>query len=161
MDLLDRLLGHDGWTTRQLLTLADALSDEQLDRQFAIGHRTLRRTFLHVIHNMEVWSALLAGDSVDAPDAATDALITAMTARLDAAAARLAIVATSVRDRSDWDGRWVDPFDGAEKTYGSGIAHVLTHSMHHRAQILYMLRLVGVAVLPEGDVLSWESQMAT
>ncbi|MEO2015569.1 MAG: hypothetical protein ABGZ53_14495 [Fuerstiella sp.] len=31
--------------------------------------------------------------------------------------------------------------------------------MHHRAQVLYMLRRVGVVDLPEGDVLSWESQI--
>jgi hypothetical protein len=28
--------------------------------------------------------------------------------------------------------------------------------MHHRAQLLYMLRRLGVADLPEGDVFSWE-----
>ena len=40
--------------------------------------------------------------------------------------------------------------------YGGGIAHVITHSMHHRAQPLYMLRRLGIEGLPEGDVLSWE-----
>jgi uncharacterized damage-inducible protein DinB len=28
--------------------------------------------------------------------------------------------------------------------------------MHHRAQVLYMLRQLGLTELPEGDVLSWE-----
>jgi uncharacterized damage-inducible protein DinB len=28
--------------------------------------------------------------------------------------------------------------------------------MHHRAQVLFMLRLSGVTDLPEGDVFSWE-----
>ena len=46
----------------------------------------------------------------------------------------------------------------AEKTYGGAIAHVITHSMHHRAQLLYMLRRLGLEGLPEGDVLSWEQQ---
>jgi uncharacterized damage-inducible protein DinB len=40
--------------------------------------------------------------------------------------------------------------------YGGGIAYVITHSMHHRAQLLYMLRRLGIEGLPEGDVLSWE-----
>jgi len=44
----------------------------------------------------------------------------------------------------------------AEKTFGGAIAHVLTHSMHHRAQVLHMLRRLGVGDVPEGDVLSWE-----
>jgi uncharacterized damage-inducible protein DinB len=30
--------------------------------------------------------------------------------------------------------------------------------MHHRAQVLHMLRRLGVSGLPEGDVLSWERQ---
>ncbi len=88
MDLLDRLLGHDSWTTQQLLTLADSLSEEQPDRRFDIGHQTLRRTFVHIIHNMEVWSALMAGHEVDASDAATNTSVSAMTARLDTATAR-------------------------------------------------------------------------
>jgi uncharacterized damage-inducible protein DinB len=28
--------------------------------------------------------------------------------------------------------------------------------MHHRAQVLYLLRKLGLEGLPEGDVLSWE-----
>ena len=40
-----------------------------------------------------------------------------------------------------------------EKTYGGAIAHVITHSMHHRAHLLYMLRQPGLTALPEGDVL--------
>ena len=53
MDLLDRLLGHDDWTTRQLLLRCRDLTDEQLDREFDIGHRTVRRTLLDVIRNVE------------------------------------------------------------------------------------------------------------
>ena len=67
MDLLDRLLGHDAWTTGELLVLCGPLTDEQLDRQFDIAH--------------------------------------------------------------------------------------------HRAQLLYMLRQLGIAGLPEGDVFSWEHRV--
>jgi uncharacterized damage-inducible protein DinB len=45
-----------------------------------------------------------------------------------------------------------------EKSYGGAIAHVITHSMPHRAQLLSMLRKRGVESLPEGDVLSWEER---
>ena len=53
MNFVDRLLGHDAWTTRQLLEICAKLPNEQLDREFDIGHRTLRATFDHIIHNME------------------------------------------------------------------------------------------------------------
>jgi uncharacterized damage-inducible protein DinB len=156
MDLLDRLLAHDAWTTRRLLAICAPLADEVLDREFDIGHRTLRSTFDHLIYNMEVWSALMPGLAVERQ---ADRSIPGLMRRLDAAAARLESMARAVARRNAWDETWLDHLDvpPREKTYGGGIAHIITHSMHHRAQLLYMLRLCGVENLPEGDVLSWEA----
>ena len=36
------------------------------------------------------------------------------------------------------------------------IAHVITHSMHHRAQALCIIEQLGLTDLPEGDPLDWE-----
>ena len=33
--------------------------------------------------------------------------------------------------------------------------------MHHRAQLLYLLRQLGMEGLPGGDALSWESRATT
>jgi uncharacterized damage-inducible protein DinB len=156
MDLLDRLLGHDVWTTRRLLEACAPLADEVLDREFDIGHRTLRSTFDHLIYNMEVWSALMAGQPVERQ---SDRSVPGLMRRLDAAAARLESVARAISQRNAWDEKWLDHLDvpPREKTYGGGIAHIITHSMHHRAQLLYMLRLCGVKNLPEGDVFRWEA----
>ena len=162
MDLLDRLLGHDAWTTRQLLLRCQGLTDEQLDREFDIGHRTVRATLLHIIRNIEVWSDLMTGHGVRANqgEESPGQSIPGMIARLDRAAADLAAMARAVAQRNGWDERWLDHLDSppAEKTYGGSITHVITHSMHHRAQLLYMLGRLGVEGLPEGDVLSWEQQ---
>ncbi len=157
MDLLDRLLGHDAWTTRQLLLRSKDLPDAQLDREFDLGLRTVRKTFLHIIRNMEVWSDLMAGVAVRADG---DASVAGMIARLDRAAADLGRVAYDVAQRGAWDAKFKDPIDRppTEKTFGGGIAHILTHSMHHRAQAIHMLRRLGVQGLPEGDVLGWEQQ---
>ena len=162
MDLLDRLLGHDAWTTRQLLLRCRGLADAALDREFDIGHRTVRATLAHIIRNVEVWSDLMSGQPVRADPGAgpQGRSVSALIARLDRAAADLARVARDVARRGGWDELWVDRLDSppAEKTYGGGIAHVITHSMHHRAQVLYMLRRLGVEGLPEGDALTWERQ---
>lgn len=157
MDFLDRLLGHDEWTTRQLLGICERLSDEQLDREFDIGHRTLRGTLDHVIHNVEVWSALMAGEEFAR---ATDRRVSGMISRLETGYARLRRVARDIADKNAWNETWIDRLDNPprEKSYGTSIAHIITHSMHHRAQMLYMLRLSGVRELPEGDVFSWEGQ---
>jgi uncharacterized damage-inducible protein DinB len=163
MDLLERLLGHDAWTTRRLLVRALDLDDEQLDRQFDIGHRSVRATADHLIFNMEVWSALMAGQRPDTDRAgrAEQRTVAALMIRLDAAAFQLAAVARAVADCGAWDERWLDLLDQppAEKSYGGAIAHVITHSMHHRAQLLYMFRKLGIRDLPEGDVLTWEQQL--
>lgn len=164
MDLLDRLLGHDAWATRQLLLRSRELTDEQLDHEFDIGHRSVRATLAHIIRNVEVWADLMDGDPVrpDLDATPEGRSIAALIARLDHAAADLATMARAVAARDGWDERWVDHLDRPprEKTYGGGIAHILTHSMHHRAQLLYMLRRLGLENLPEGDALSWESQLA-
>jgi uncharacterized damage-inducible protein DinB len=162
MDLLDRLLGHDAWTTRELLLRCRDLTDEQLDRDFDIGHRTVRATFGHVIRNMEGWSDLIAGRPPRLDPALSTASVPTLLARLDLAAADLANAARPIAARNGWDEKWLDPFSNppTERTYGGAIAHVITHSMHHRAQLLYLLRRLGVEDLPEGDVLSWEHQAA-
>ncbi len=156
MDLLDRLLAHDAWTTTRIVERCRELTDEQLDHEFDFGPRTLRRTLRHVIRNMEVWSDLMAGRPARAEG--DDRSVAALNGRLQRAAADLARVAREVADRDGWDELWVDTLDDppAEKTYGGAIAHVITHSMHHRAQLLDMLRRLGLRDLPEGDVLSWE-----
>jgi uncharacterized damage-inducible protein DinB len=158
MDLLDRLLGHDAWTTRQLLLASAALTDDELDREFDIGHRSVRATFLHLVRNMDVWADLMSGKPVRPNGAPAGRSVAAMLDRLERAADDLASVARAVADRNGWDERWLDRLDDPpqEKSYGGGIAHVITHSMHHRAQLLYLLRRLGVTDLPEGDVLSWE-----
>jgi uncharacterized damage-inducible protein DinB len=162
MDLLDRLLGHDAWTTRQLLERCQELTDDQLDRPFDIGHGTVRATLLHMIRNVEAWADLMNGEPVRAKLAGSEGRsVAAMKVRMDGAAADLARAARAVAARHAWDERFLDSLDDppAEKSYGGAIAHAITHSMHHRAQLLYMLRKLGVEGLPEGDVLSWERQV--
>lgn len=160
MDLLDRLLAHDAWTTRQLLLRSRDLTDAHLDRRFDIGHETLRRTFAHIIGNMEVWTGLLRERPTRpriAPAAASDS-IPSLLARLDAIAPEFASVARRMRDEGRYDAHFTDVLDDPprQKTFGGTIAHLITHSMQHRSEALHILKRLGVPDLPEGDVLSWE-----
>ena len=157
MDLLDRLLGHDADTTRALLVLAHLLPDAALDRQFDLGPGSVRATFEHVIWNMEAWVDDMQERPLrPQPDGATS--IEALIERLDAAAAELASFARSIARRGAMNETWTATERGTriDRTYGGAIAHVITHSMHHRSQLLFMLRRLGVEGVPEGDVLSWE-----
>ena len=67
MDLLDRLLGHDSWTTTRFLSLSRGLTAAQFDQPFDTGHRTLRGTFAHMSAVVAFWTAVMTGQPVDGP----------------------------------------------------------------------------------------------
>ena len=160
MDLLDRLLGHDSWTTGQLLELAGTLDDDQLDQEFGFGHRTVRRTLEHIVWNIECWTDLIQGRDVRSrPDPGPP--ITALSRRHEAAFSELRQFARGVCDQQRLDETFLDTLDDppTEKSFGGVIVHLATHGMHHRAQLLIMMRRLGVAGLPEGDALSWEKRL--
>jgi uncharacterized damage-inducible protein DinB len=161
MDLLDRLLGHDSWTTRRLLELARELSDGDLDREFDIGHKSVRRTFEHLIWNIECWTDLMKSRSVrqrPEPGASMERLLE----RHAAADEEFRTFAREVAEGNQWDESFVDRLDDPPrgKSFGGALVHLATHGMHHRAQLLFMLRRLGVRDLPEGDALSWEQSLA-
>ena len=58
-----------------------------------------------------------------------------------------------------YDACFLDILDNPpqKKTFGGAIGHVLTHDMHHRAQVMYLIEKVGIKEHIEGDLLSWES----
>ena len=158
MDLLDRFLGHDIDTTRQMLELCRDLTDEQLDRRFAIGHGSLRATFHHTIWNIEAWTDIMIGrPRRDEPDGSQRS-IDAMIARLDAIYAEFAALARRVQAEGKLDAMFADVVDDPPtmKTFGAAIVHMITHSMHHRAQVLNIMRQLGMTNLIEGDAESWE-----
>ncbi len=161
MDLLDRLLAHDVWTTRQLLLQSRGLTDAQLDQVFEIDSRTLRGCYLHLIENMEVWNDLLyertprQSAELDARPRSLDGLLS----RLTEAGRELSILAHRIRRENRWDDVFVDVLDEPPrpKTFGGTIGHVITHNMHHRAQAMLMLEQLGVKEHVEGDLLTWEA----
>ncbi|MCW3098748.1 MAG: DinB family protein [Chthonomonadaceae bacterium] len=157
MDILDRLLGHDAWTTRQLLLRCRELTDEQLDRPFDIGNRSLRQTFEHIIACMESHTDLML-ERTTADYDRDEETIDGMLTRLTIVAKDFAEFATAV----EREGRADAMCTNAEKTrkwpLGSLIAHLITHSMHHRAQVMYLLEQLGVQNVMEGDALGWEGQ---
>lgn len=156
MDILDRLLAHDTWTTRQLLLTCATLPDNKLDEEFDIDHRSLRKTFTHIIENMEIWTDLLCERPVQnqTKDSIPDLL-----ARLTQISQEFANVARKIARENRYDDCFIDILDTPPrpKTFGGTIAHLLTHSMHHRAQIMFLMEKVGLKEHIEGDLLSWEA----
>lgn len=159
LDLLDRLLEHDAWTTQRVLELAQALDDTQLDAEFDIGHRTWRATARHMVGNIEVWTDLMAERPVRAMPAEPQTL-SVLQARFAAAYRDFAAVARAARDAGRLNALYLDVLDQPPraKTLGGTLLHVVTHNHMHRSELLHMLQRLGVNDLIEGDVLSWEAQ---
>lgn len=157
MDLIERLVGHDLWTTGELLRRCRELTDAQLDAEVYSDHRTVRATLTHMIGNLETWSNLMDLQPrihQRIGDGSLDDLVT----RHELAAIKFHALARKLAGENRLEERFTDLLDQppTQKTYCGAIAHVITHNMHHRAQLLYMLDKLGLTDLPEGDLLGWE-----
>ena len=157
MDLLDRLLGHDAWTTGKLFDLAQGLPDEQLDHEFDLGQRTLRNTVEHIVRNIEGWTDLMNEQPIR-PRPKDNLSLVELRRRYDLAVVDFGKTARRLRDEQRLDDQYLDTLDqpARAKSFGGTILHVLTHNHSHRTEILHMLERLGVKNLIEGDVLGWE-----
>jgi uncharacterized damage-inducible protein DinB len=157
MTILDRLLGHDTWTTRQLLLRCRELSEEQMNRTFDIGDRSLRETFEHLIACMESHTDLMMERTM-MDDARDDDSLDGMLQRLTIVAKDFTEFAARIDRENRADDMCISTKKEGKWPLGSLIAHLLTHSERHRAQILYMLECLGVQNVIEADALGWEGQ---
>jgi uncharacterized damage-inducible protein DinB len=161
MDLLDRLIEHDSWTTGYLLDRMKSLSDDQLDQQFDLGHGTLRSTVEHIVRNVEGWTDLMNECEIRSRPR-DDLSLAALRRRYDAAVLDFGNTARRLRDDQKINDTYMDVLDSPPraKSFGGTILHVLTHNHSHRTEMLHMLERLGVKDLIEGDVLSWEEAHA-
>src|SRR5215216_4517677 len=93
MTILDRLLSHDAWTTRQLLLRCQSLSDEQMHREFDIDNKSLSATLGHLIGAMEFHTDRLLGRTISEHE---DTSVEGMLLRLTAVAKDFAAFAAKV-----------------------------------------------------------------
>src|ERR687890_2864928 len=139
MDLLDLLLDHDHWATRRLLDASGELTDAQLDREFDIGHRTMRATFAHMIFNVPFWVAFLTGHPADKGYSADaqpdDRSLAALTDHHERFYAAFASIARRLRDEQRLGETFVDHYD-VRKSFGGTVLMVVEHNEGHRIEVL-------------------------
>jgi len=157
MDLLERLLGHDRWTTERLLALSEGLSEAQLDREFDIRHSTLRTTFDHMILNVAFWTGLMVGKPIayEPEHASVDDLRTRHARSYE----QFANVARDFVASGRLDETFVDHYS-VRQSFGATVLHVVLHNAQHRSEALHILQRLGLGDLPEGDPQEWEYMMA-
>lgn len=160
--LVHLLLEHNAWATRVLLDRCRDLTPGQFAQTFEIGPGSLHDTLLHVVSSMGRWADRIGGrqlrDSLE-PASRTwtpDELIP----KLDEAAGDLVDVVAKVLEEDRLEEKMEFRVPGRPEpfifTRGTAIVHVVTHGVHHRAQILNMLRRLGVEDLPDLDAVESE-----
>lgn len=156
MDTLDTLMGHDRGMTEYLMVVSKDVSDEDLDREFDIGHRTLRRTFDHIILANASWTGLLMGEPI--PWEPQPASIAEMRARHEKVYDRFEATVHDITASGRENEVFLDAH-GYPQTRHLTILHVILHSHMHRSDVLHMLQRLGVEDLPEGDPQEWGHYM--
>jgi uncharacterized damage-inducible protein DinB len=159
--LIRSLHDHRLWTRLRLLESASALSREEFTRRFPIGMGSLHDSFVHLYAAEFAWIAALSGIAApkfhEGPD-------------FDGLPGLL-------RAWSDLDERWAEYLDSLNdtelarpvtRTNRAGVTfttpasevlvHVCTHAFYHAAQIVNMLRQLGVSELPETNYITFARQ---
>src|SRR5688572_12646081 len=151
---------HNAWATCDMLERCRALSHEQFHRRFEIGPGSLHDTFRHVIGAMLRWSDRVAQRPLrESPEEGREMSVDELLRLLDEAARDLEAVARDVHENQRFDETMVwpsaeDPKYQFHKT--TALVHVTTHGMHHRAQVRWMMRQLGLDVTPDWDTVEWE-----
>src|SRR5262245_61561400 len=170
--LLRRLHQHRAWVNQNLLTVAEKLSEEQLRREFAIGQASVWKSLLHLYAAEYVWLEAILGN--DDPVTPGD-----LPRQLPGNQLGDGAIGSFVELRQRWselEKRWDDYLAGlsAESleepvhkwstSFGQGrrfatrradvLMHVCTHAQYTTAQVLNMLRQLGVQEMPEVMLIS-------
>ena len=147
------LLAHDRWANAQLYAACEALTPEQFTQPFEMGTGSLCKNLLHNLDAMRGWTNVLDEtpsqpwlDEKEHTFEEIKALHDPICDEFERAVLRRPFDTVIVRERGEHSYTF---------TVGGILTHVTTHSMHHRAQCLNMLRQLGVEKLPMSSVMEW------
>jgi len=176
VSLVQRLHHHRAWVNENLLTAASALSDEQLHRPFPIGQGSIWKSLVHLYAAEFVWlEALLGNDNAlvqgDLPGripgnqqgqggfTSLHELREVWTKLADRWTSYLTTIAEQTLDGPVY--RIVASTGQRLATRRSDVLlHACTHAQYTAAQVVNMLRQVGVEKLPDTMLISLARQEA-
>lgn len=151
------LYKYNDWANDQLLLAAGQVGDGRLDQPFDMGLGSLRTTLMHIIIAEDTFLKRGQGQ-VEAPwgDENERGIVAQMKERLDDTRRRReAFLATLADSDLPKKRSYRDSYGSLyATTLGDLIVQVCMHSMHHRAQVVNMLRRVG-GNAPELDYIYW------
>jgi len=176
--LIRRLHQHRTWVNENLLLTASALSDDQLHQNFPIGQGSIWKSLLHLLAGEFVWLEALVGN--DDPLMQGD-----LPRRIPGNQLGEGRIESFAELRQKWrqlQQRWdhylaelkpdhldvivykVSTSSGFGQRFGAKrldvLLHVCTHAHYTTAQVMNMLRQVGIVNLPETMLISLARQEA-
>jgi uncharacterized damage-inducible protein DinB len=156
MNAIRRMLRHGEWANGEILRCARGLSDDSLDRKFEMGPGSLRRTLLHIHNGESVWLERWKGISPEWPSEEERIGVRELEERFAALYAdRAAFLDGLAPHAFDQMQVYQDSKGGTyQATLGDMLIQGCTHSTHHRAQAVNMLRRLR-AETPEIDYMYW------
>lgn len=166
MDPTTLLLHHDVDDTRELLTAASELTEEQYRRvripnymvePFRGAEESIAAVLAHLIESKEVWLAAI--DGADLPSERGDDLAE-LVKRHEQVAVRWLETVREIDRRGGWDDTLIDALCDPPESFiiGSVIAHVLGYSAHRRYLVRHWLRTDLTFTgneFGEGDPINW------
>jgi uncharacterized damage-inducible protein DinB len=169
-ELLQRLHQHRAWVNANLLTAAETLSHDQLRSEFQIGQGSIWKSLLHLYASEYVWlEALLGNEQFLVPGDLPGKLPGNL--QDDGGVTDLADLRLKWSElEKRWTGYLASLSSAAlkEVVYRKSISlgtrlgtrrsdvllHVCTHAHYTAAQVVNMLRHIGVEKLPETMLIS-------
>ena len=147
------LLAHEVWATHLLIDACQNLSHEQFHQKFEMGLGSLHDSIVHIIGAMRGWTDVLAHRDIRPRPEGQTFTVPQLQEMLTQAGEEL----TKFANAYPLDEAVLAVRGGKKYSFVRGgiITHVTTHSMHHRAQCLNMLRHCGVSPLPQSSVMEW------
>jgi uncharacterized damage-inducible protein DinB len=168
-DVVARLHEHRAWVNQKLLDAAASLSAEALHKPLAIGQGSVWKSLLHMHAAEYVWlESMLGNEHPVLPGDVAD--------KLPGNQQGAGGIASLAELRSKWkahEGRWRTYLDGLKdceleqtvtkaNTAGKKLSsaridallHVCTHAQYTAAQVVNMLRQLGVTALPDPMLIS-------
>jgi len=151
------LLNHNAWANNRLVKLAESLpADEPFYRAFPMGEGSLHATLIHIAGAMIHWAERLADIEPGEPIENQQFEINQLQALFDSAHQSLETIVQQLIETNRLDETMTHPEAPKPFTRRMAIHHVFTHSGHHRAQALNMLRhTLNTTDLPDTDVIEY------
>jgi uncharacterized damage-inducible protein DinB len=158
-DPLEILIAHDRWATQQMIDACAKVAEQQFRQPFEMGPGSLHNTLIHILSAKRLWTQILAGqqptprldqDGQQRTAAQINQIFGEVEKAYVAEVRRRPLEETVSRTR-----------DGKTTVLprGAVFSHVVTHGMHHRAQMLNMLRRLNIKPLPPSSVFEWSRGM--